>query len=302
MSSIAILGPGGVGGFLATLLTRADEHVNVIAREPTAELIAAQGIALESVIFGELSARPLAAPELISPTDFLLVAPKATALSEALERIRVTPRLVVPVLNGLDHMAVLRARFGDAHVAAGAIRIEADRPQPGRVVHTSPSVRVELAADDVTLAGEVRELGEILKRAGIPTEIGVSEAQVLWSKLVRLAPLACTTSAADRPIGFIRSDPHWRPVLKTAIAETAAVANADGAEIDPSGPLAELDAAHPTLRSSMQRDIAAGREPELDAIPGAVLRAAGRHGLRCPTMRRLVVRIEHRLKVAARAR
>ena len=37
----------------------------------------------------------------------------------------------------------------------------------------------------------------------------------------------------------------------------------------------------------MQRDIAAGVEPELDAIAGSVLRAAARHGIECPTIERL---------------
>jgi 2-dehydropantoate 2-reductase len=58
--------------------------------------------------------------------------------------------------------------------------------------------------------------------------------------------------------------------------------------------MGELEAAHDTLGSSMQRDIAAGREPELDAIPGSVLRAAERHGLRCPTITRLVALIAAR--------
>ena len=52
-----------------------------------------------------------------------------------------------------------------------------------------------------------------------------------------------------------------------------------------------LDEAHEGLGSSMQRDLAAGREPELDAIPGAVLRAAARHGLSCPTIASLYEQI-----------
>jgi 2-dehydropantoate 2-reductase len=111
---------------------------------------------------------------------------------------------------------------------------------------------------------------------------------------VRLNALACTTSAADRPIGFIRSDPEWRGALEGCINEGAAVANADGAHIDPAARLAELDDAHAELGSSMQRDIAAGREPELDAIPGAVLRAGARHGIECPTIARLSVQIAER--------
>ena len=55
-----------------------------------------------------------------------------------------------------------------------------------------------------------------------------------------------------------------------------------------------------TLGSSMQRDIAAGREPELDAIAGAVLRAADRHGLECPTIERLASEIESRIAATTR--
>ena len=72
-----------------------------------------------------------------------------------------------------------------------------------------------------------------------------------------------------------------------AIEEACAVAQAEGAsEIVPERAVQELERAHATLGSSMQRDIAAGREPELDAIPGAVLRAASRHGLCAPRSKR----------------
>jgi 2-dehydropantoate 2-reductase len=68
--------------------------------------------------------------------------------------------------------------------------------------------------------------------------------------------------------------------------------------IDPADRLAELDDAHPELGSSMRRDIAAGREPELDAIAGAVLRAGARHGIDCPTVARLSEMIARRAGVA----
>ena len=109
----------------------------------------------------------------------------------------------------------------------------------------------------------------------------------MWGKLVRLNALACTTSAWDLPLGAIRSDPERRAALEACVREAAAVARAEGASVDPAATMAELDDAHAELRTSMQRDIAAGREPELDAIPGSVLRAAARHGLECPTIERL---------------
>jgi 2-dehydropantoate 2-reductase len=90
-----------------------------------------------------------------------------------------------------------------------------------------------------------------------------------------------------------------RSALERAIAETVAVANADGARLEASDTLAELEQAHAELGSSMQRDIAAGREPELDAIAGAVLRAGARHGLRCPTVQWLAERVAERAGIPA---
>ena len=120
---------------------------------------------------------------------------------------------------------------------------------------------------------------------------------MLWSKLARLNALSLTTSASDRPIGFVRSDPRWRSALEGAVHETARVANADGASVSAADTLAELDRAHSELGSSMRRDIAAGRETELDALAGAVLRAAERHGLRCPTVSWLAERVAERATV-----
>ncbi len=298
MTTIAVLGPGGVGGFLAAALSRAGEDVIVVARPSTADLIAAKGIEVRSVRLGEFTAAPAATMALRTGVDVLLIAVKANALDAALHRIEAEPMLVVPLLNGLDHMQLLRRRFGADRVAAGTIRVESDRTEPGVIAQTSPFLRVELAADDSALHPRLEQLQAALEGAGVAAQIVRGEAQVLWSKLVRLNALACTTSASERTIGFIRSDPRWRAALEACIAEAAEVANAEGAHIDPAAILAELDAAHPELGSSMQRDIASGREPELDAIAGAVLRAGERHGLRCATVARLAAGIAARAGIA----
>jgi 2-dehydropantoate 2-reductase len=289
--TIAVLGPGGVGGLLAGALDRAGEPVLVLARESTAQLIGERGLRVSSVRLGDFVAHPRALAELDEPVEALIVATKATGLEEALGRIAAPPALVLPLLNGLDHLAILRERFGAETVVAGTIRVEADRPQPGVVVHTSPFLRVDMASRFAAMNPSMQALAERLEAAGIPARVGESEPQVLWSKLVRLNALACTTSAFDALLGEIRDTPQLRAALVGAIEEGCVVANAEGAQIDASDPLGELNDAHATLGSSMQRDIAAGRPPELDAIPGAVLRAAARHRLSCPTIERLVATI-----------
>jgi len=299
--TIAILGPGGVGGLLGAALARAGNDVAIVAREATAELIAARGIEVHSTLLGDFTARMPAVARLEAPVDVLVVATKAAALGEALERVdagRVAPSLVVPLLNGFDHMALLRERFHD-RVAAGTIRVQADRPAPGEVVHTSSFLSVELAADEPALAPRIAALAAVLEDAGVPARVREGEARILWGKLVRLNALACLTAAHDVTFGTVRADPAlWRE-LEGCVEEGVAVARAEGAEIEREVVFGEFEVVHADFGTSMQRDVAAGRAPELDAIAGAVLRAGARHGIACPTVERLAARIAERAGLPA---
>jgi 2-dehydropantoate 2-reductase len=297
--TVAVLGPGGVGGLVAGALDRAGTATVVVARESTAQTIVERGLRVSSVLLGDFTARPRAVAALGEPVDVLVVATKATGLAEALARVETDPPLVLPLLNGLDHLATLRERFDAEAVLAGTIRVEADRPEPGVVVQASPFLRIDMASAYPAAQAPMQALAATLGAAGIPARVGDSEAQVMWGKLVRLNALACTSSAYDKLLGEILATPALRADLVGAIEEGCAVAAAEGARIDVADPLGELSDAHSTLGSSMQRDIAAGRPPELDAIPGAVLRAAARHGVPCPTIERLVRMIAARAGVPA---
>lgn len=99
-----------------------------------------------------------------------------------------------------------------------------------------------------------------------------------WDKLAFLAPLALATTALDAPFGAVREDARYRGSQDEALA----VARAEGARIDVEA-LRRLQAAAPDeMQSSMQKDVAAGRQPELDAIAGPILRGGQRHGIPVP--------------------
>ncbi len=273
MESIAILGPGGVGGFLAAALARAEQPVTIVAREATAAQIADRGLEVRSARLGDFTARPEAVSKLAGQVDVLVVATKAGGLEAGLDRVEASPNLVVPLLNGLDHMETLRERYGADRVAAGTIRIESDRPTPGLIVQSSPFLRVDLASGQTGLRPRLERLARTLEEADVPATVSSGEAQILWSKLVRLNALALTTSAADRPVGFIRSDPEWRATLEGCIREASVVAAADGAQIDPAARLAELDAAHP---GSARRCSATSRPAESPSSTRSPARFCGR--------------------------
>jgi 2-dehydropantoate 2-reductase len=289
--SVAVLGPGGVGGLLAgALARRGTAEVTVVAREDTAERIARDGLRVHSARLGDFEARPQATARLEHDVDLLLVATKAQALPAALERIAATPTLVVPLLNGIDHLELLRERWPD-RVCAAVIRVASDRTATGVIEHMSGGLRIDMAPP----SSVVQEAAHLLRSAEIPTKVVELEADVMWGKLVRINALACTTTAFDAPLGAIRSHPRQRVALEDCVRETVAVAVAEGAAVDAGAVLAAIAAIEPGFTSSMQRDVADGREPELDAIPGAVLRAGARHGIACPTVEMLVAAIRQRL-------
>ncbi|MFL5838088.1 MAG: ketopantoate reductase family protein [Solirubrobacteraceae bacterium] len=279
MRGYAILGPGGVGGLVAAALARAGAPVTVVAREEAVAAIERDGLRVRSVRLGDFEAHPRAVARLDEPVDVLIVATKATALAPALDRVEADPGLVVPLLNGIDHLTLLRRRFGDRAVGA-SIRVESSRTASGEIEHTSPFLRVELAGDRQRLEPVAADL----RAAGIPADVHDDEMGVLWSKLTRLVPLATVTSAAGLPLGGVRADPRWSAALEGVVRETVAVARAEGAPADVDATLREIADVHDDFRSSMQRDLEARRAPELDAIAGAVLRAGERHGIACPTL------------------
>jgi 2-dehydropantoate 2-reductase len=220
--------------------------------------------------------RPRVETELREPVELLFVTVKAPALDAALERVQVAPQFVVPLLNGIEHMATLRERFPDSHVAGASIgRIEAWLERPGVVVQPTPSVVMTVASDAPL---------ELLRRSGLDVRVDGTAEAVLWEKLARQAATAALTTITQRPVGELRSDPEWRSRFRTAIDEACGVAAADGVQLSPDAEWEIIEGMPPMLTSSTARDIAAGVPSELDAITGAAVRAGQRLGVETPVL------------------
>jgi 2-dehydropantoate 2-reductase len=283
----AILGAGAVGGLVGTAMASLGEDVTVIVRpEKLAEYPGT--LTLERPT-GTITAPAKAVSELTEPVDALWLATRTFDLKSALEPVKSTPTLVVPLLNGVDHIELLRERFGRDRVVPATIAVEAERPGPGHFVQRSPFVRLNLSA-----SGE-RPLGTIVARLG---EIGFTcqfiqnEQTLLWSKLCFLAPFALVTSASGKNKGEVFADTEWKRRLDSAIAEACAVAKVSGADIDVAKLQEVFESLPSAMRSSMQKDVAAKRQLELDAIGGPIVRGGQRFGIDVPTTVELIEKIK----------
>lgn len=270
---IAVLGAGAVGGMLGVLLAAAGHDVTMLASDRTCTAINVGGLALRSARFGDLDVPVPARPWLTAPVDVLFVAVKAPDLLDALARVpqaTVHGAVVVPLLNGVDHVPLLRAGYPQAAVVPMTVAVEATRTAPGMVEHLSPFADYAISAG---LREVAHDPGALLRDAGLDVDASApDEATLLWRKLSFLAPFALLTTGVRDAIGPAR---EARPDLLDALVdEAAAAATVAEARIDPAAIRSRLDSLPAPMRSSMLKDALAGKTLELDAIAGPILRAA----------------------------
>lgn len=289
----AILGAGGVGGLIGACLAHARASVTLVVRRETVDQYPRK-LRLESP-FGTFEVDVAVAAE-VPAVDVLWITVKATQLESALTALK-NPnavRAIVPLLNGIDHLTLLRSRYGAERVIPATIAVETERVSPGHIVHRSPFARLNvLASGRALLAGTLDQLQQI----GFVCRFIDDEPTLMWGKLVFLAPFALTTTAADKTVGEIMADPEWRSLGEACVREACIVARAEGAKVDADTVLAGVKGIPGGMRSSMQKDVEKHNAPELDAIAGPILRGARQHGIEVPATKKLVALVEERAGV-----
>jgi 2-dehydropantoate 2-reductase len=287
-----VLGAGGVGGLVGAVLAHAGQQVTLIVR-PEALAQQPNTLSLESK-FGKFTVPISISAQAVAPLDVLWITVKATQLESALKSIPAAAQIsaIVPLLNGIDHIPLLRERFGRDRVIPATIAVESERTAPGMIVHRSPWVRLNAASSGRSL---LENAFDEFRRFGFECNFVDNEVTLLWSKLAFLAPIALSTTAAAAPIGDVLCNPARKARFEDCVREACAVANAGGATLDPELVLGNAGKLPPQMRSSMQKDVAAGRPPELDAIAGPILRGGKVHGLKTPATRGLVDEIQEQL-------
>jgi 2-dehydropantoate 2-reductase len=282
----AILGAGGVGGLIGVALAKSGESVTLVLRPEALKDYPAE-LSLESPL-GSFSVPVDRAASVAAPYDVLWITVKATQLESALHSVTVDPDqigAVVPLLNGMDHVPLLRSRFGHDRVVPASIGVETERAAPGKIIHRGMAIRLTFSS-----IGEDRltSTAEEFRKFGFACQFVADEMKVLWTKLSFLAPFALTTTAAGLTIGEVNRDPAWRKRLEAVVREVAAVGTASGTPLDASAIIQFFDKTPQGGRSSMQKDVAAGKPPELDGIAGPILRRAEKHGIDVPVTSELV--------------
>jgi 2-dehydropantoate 2-reductase len=292
---ILVLGAGAVGGYFGGRLAAAGEDVTFLVRAERARQLEG-GLRIESPLgdatipvrtiesgqgTGQAAPRP----------DIIMLACKSYGLTGALEAIAPYIRsetVILPVLNGLNHVPLIASRFSEAIVWGGVAHIGAALAPDGTVRHLNEIHRLTVGprGDDgtIVLAERFVEAG---RRAGFDARLSRDILQELWDKWVMLAPLAAATCLIRASVGGIVATDGGERLMLDLIDECASIAEAEGhrpAEDRLGATRRMLTQPGSAFTASMLRDMAQGGPTEADHVIGDLVRRGAAHGLETPTL------------------
>jgi 2-dehydropantoate 2-reductase len=299
---IAVMGTGGVGGYFGGRLAARNLDVSFIARGGHLAAIRRYGLRVESAK-GNIHLKQVKAtdkPKDIGPVDYVLFTVKLADTESAAEAIRPLigkDTAVISLQNGVDAEPLLSEKLGLQHVMGGLAFIAAVITAPGVIKHTGTMARVVFGELDGTRTPRAETLLTAFRDAGVDAEISDNIEKAIWEKFVFLVGLSGVTSVTRQPIGVLRADPDTRALLRAVMAETIAVARAQGIGIDDvfvENRLAFADTLPAEMTSSMHEDLERGNRLELHWLAGAVVRLGREFGIATPANAFIYAALKHR--------
>jgi 2-dehydropantoate 2-reductase len=286
---IAVMGSGGIGGYVGARLSAAGAEVGFIARGEHLAAIKADGLRIESPL-GELHLSQVKAtsdPMEIGPVDWVLFTVK---LKDTLDAARSMAPLLGPntrvltLQNGVDSVDMIREGAPAAKILGGVIYLSAVIRRPGVIGNPGGMHRMILdGAGGDRIVARFLEVGA--KATGLDIAATDDIQSEIWRKFVALAAFSGATSLIRRPLGEIRENPETRFLLRQLAEEALAIAIARGIGLPSNyveATLAFADSQPPQTRSSMSEDLERGKPLELEWLSGRVHRLGEQLGIPTP--------------------
>jgi 2-dehydropantoate 2-reductase len=291
---IAVMGSGGVGGFVGGRLAHAGCDVRFVARGAHLAAMLRDGLTLESDAQASIrvaNVRAAADPAALGPVDLVLIAVKLRDTAAAAAAVKPLMRPGVAVLslqNGVTKDDLLRSEFGDEAVLGGVTYVATRIDRPGVIHQTGTMQRIVIGEYDGSRSERIEALHAWLVRAGLAAEVSADIRRTLWEKFVFLVGLSSTTATMRARLGAILANPQTCAFFLDIMRETVAVGRALGVALPPDYAeqrLAFARTAPQDMTSSLHHDLEAGRPLEIEWLAGAVATLGCAHGVPTPLCR-----------------
>ena len=293
-----IIGTGGTGGAIGAHLAHAGNEVAFIARGRQLEAMRNGGLRLHRPD-AEFTVDPVRAysmedyPEDETP-DVIFVCVKGYSVGGTLqfiERVAGPDTIIIPILNVFGTGAEMQKSLPEITVLDGCIYIWTELREPGSIWMSGTIFRVVfgLRRDQKDLedriGGRLRKIKADLDASGIEGVLSDNIERDALRKFSFVSPQGAVGLYYNVTIGAAQEPGEIRDCLAGLIQEISDLADAMGIgfgeDIVPRN-LGITDNSDPGITTSMQKDVAAGRQSEVDGLIYEVVRMGERYGVDVP--------------------
>ena len=291
----SILGSGAVGGYFGAKLAKSGQDVTFIARGAHLEAMRSKGLEIRSAKLGDFTVRAAAESDTskVGPVDVVIVAVKAYDNATALPMLKpmlADTTVVLTLQNGVDSVDDVSAIASERRTLGGTTYVATALEAPGLIVQTGVHRSIifgEVFGDRGRITPRVQKVAEAMTAADIQVTPVADGRVPIWDKFVYLAAFSGFTGASRLAIGHIWKHPHVQEMFYACCREVAAIAKAEGETLsaDRFDTLREyMNNIPPTTRSSLLIDLEQGKRIEVEALQGAAVRRALKHGVPVPIL------------------
>jgi 2-dehydropantoate 2-reductase len=291
---IAMMGSGGVGGFLGGRLAHAGYDVSFVARGAHLAAMRERGLTIENEAQGDIRVPKVRAtddPASIGPVDVIILSVKLWDTESAIRQMK--PMLksgtgVLSLQNGVIKDDILHRELGEGPVIGGVCYVATTIARPGVILQTGSMQRVVIGEYDGRRSERARLLHEALLEAGVTAELSGDVRRAIWEKYAFLVGISATTAAMRATIGQIRRNPRARAFLLDIFREVVAVGRAQGIALPADyadACLARADGLPDDMVASMAHDLQRGNRLEVEWLSGGVVQLGAAAGVPTPANR-----------------
>lgn len=291
MKKYVIVGTGGTGGAIGGYLAKAGKDVTFIARGDNLKAMKEKGLRIIRPK-DEFVIDPVKVCELKDykdKADVIFVCVKGYSLSSIipdLKRIADKDTIIIPILNIFGTGGRLQEHFPETLVTDGCIYVASQIKEPGCIQMNGDILRVVFGVrDESDYREELKEIEADLNESGIEGILSDNIARDALLKFSYVSPQGACGLYYDVPAGDIQKKGEIRDCFIELVSEVCSIGIAMGLEFGPDvvdRNLAILDSLAAPTTTSLQRDIMAGRQSEVDGLIYEVVRLGEKYGVQVP--------------------
>lgn len=306
VSHLVVFGVGGVGGYFGGKIAAAVAHgrdpswaVHFIARGDHLAHLQERGLTLDAS-GARIVSRPASAVGTLTEApvpDVVLLCVKGYDLDGAARQLAAhcdAHTAVVPLLNGVDVYERIRGTVASGYVLPACALVGTHLEGPGHVTQEGGDGLLFLGADPAHPDYVPEPLLQLLDRAGVTYRWFEDSRPAVWEKFLFISAFGLVTATSGQTVGEVLLDESSMGEVTGIMAEVVGIAALGGVDL----PADAVDVALVKARAfpfetktSLQRDVEAGRRHEGDMFGGAIIRLGERHGLDTPSTRRVYSRL-----------